>query len=334
MKDRLFALFALVALTTGLLTVTLGGVVRITGSGLGCPDWPLCHGRIVPPPDVHAWIEYIHRLAASTVVFSTAAVAVAAWRSARTQRSVSGLAAGAGVLLVAQALLGALVVLYELPPVTALVHTTLAMGFVGTLVAIASAAVPAFARIGRLPANPAGRAGASRLLRAYGVLVVLALVLIVSGAYVYRWGASLACLEFPLCGPVGAGPSARALADAQMLHRLLALAVGVALAWALVEAARVRRLNGLVLGWSVVLAGLYLLQVAFGVSNVLLRLPEWARLGHLVTAALFFATACLVLSAVWRDRAAAARPAAPGPRVVHAPAPGEAGGSRARRLEA
>ena len=38
--------------------VTLGGVVRLTGSGLGCPDWPLCHGRVIPPLDAPTLIEY------------------------------------------------------------------------------------------------------------------------------------------------------------------------------------------------------------------------------------------------------------------------------------
>ena len=46
---------------------SIGGVVRITESGLGCPDWPLCHGRIIPPFDAATLIEYSHRLMASVV---------------------------------------------------------------------------------------------------------------------------------------------------------------------------------------------------------------------------------------------------------------------------
>src|SRR5256885_2622851 len=45
--------------------VVLGGVVRVSGSGLGCPDWPLCHGRLLPPLDLHSIIEYSHRTTAS-----------------------------------------------------------------------------------------------------------------------------------------------------------------------------------------------------------------------------------------------------------------------------
>ena len=41
--------------------ISLGGFVRVTGSGLGCPDWPLCYGKIIPPMNYHTLIEWGHR---------------------------------------------------------------------------------------------------------------------------------------------------------------------------------------------------------------------------------------------------------------------------------
>src|SRR5256885_14545129 len=57
LSRRVFLLAAIFAY----LQIALGGIVRVSGSGLGCPDWPLCHGRPYPPADLHAVIEYSHR---------------------------------------------------------------------------------------------------------------------------------------------------------------------------------------------------------------------------------------------------------------------------------
>ena len=56
---------------------------RATGSGLGCPDWPTCHGGIVPPQEQEALIEFSHRFVAALVGVLVIATAVFAWRHFR-----------------------------------------------------------------------------------------------------------------------------------------------------------------------------------------------------------------------------------------------------------
>jgi cytochrome c oxidase assembly protein subunit 15 len=117
-------LLALVALT---LIVLTGAGVRMTGSGLGCPDWPKCYGGTTPPLELHALIEYGNRIITALVGIAVIAAASLAW----LRRPFRGHLAAFGALLplgvIGQALLGALVVKYDLAPGLVMSHFILSM---------------------------------------------------------------------------------------------------------------------------------------------------------------------------------------------------------------
>src|SRR5438876_11143101 len=83
LSRRVFLLAAIFAY----LQIALGGVVRVTGSGLGCPDWPLCQGRPYPPANLNAIIEYSHRTVGAITGVLIIATVVAAWAVFRTKRT-------------------------------------------------------------------------------------------------------------------------------------------------------------------------------------------------------------------------------------------------------
>lgn len=124
---RLYAQVTLVALAALSLIVLTGAGVRLTGSGLGCPDWPKCYGRTVPPLDAHAVIEYGNRLFTGLVGIAVIAASVLAWlrRPFRWHLAFFGALLPLGVI--AQAILGALVVKHHLAPGLVMGHFILSM---------------------------------------------------------------------------------------------------------------------------------------------------------------------------------------------------------------
>jgi heme A synthase len=115
------------------LLIAVGGVVRATESGLGCPGWPKCFGRWIPPFEYHAVIEYSHRLIALIVGVVIAALAVVATRFFRRNRRVFVPAVAALVLVLIQGALGRIVVKGELESLLVTAHFSTAMVLLGTL---------------------------------------------------------------------------------------------------------------------------------------------------------------------------------------------------------
>jgi cytochrome c oxidase assembly protein subunit 15 len=133
MRERLkitperYATVTRVALGALSLIVLTGAGVRLTGSGLGCPDWPKCYGGTTPPLESHAVIEYGNRLLTGFVGIAVIAAAVLAFfrQPFRWHLALFGVLLPLGVM--GQAILGALVVKYHLAPGLVMSHFILSM---------------------------------------------------------------------------------------------------------------------------------------------------------------------------------------------------------------
>jgi heme a synthase len=126
-SPALYAKVAQVSLAALALIVMTGAAVRMTGSGLGCPDWPKCYGQTIAPLESHAIIEYTNRLLSGFVGFAVIAAGALAWlrRPFRWHLALFGGFLPVGV--VAQAVLGALVVEHHLAPGLVMSHFILSM---------------------------------------------------------------------------------------------------------------------------------------------------------------------------------------------------------------
>ncbi|MGH9023185.1 MAG: heme o synthase [Acidimicrobiia bacterium] len=283
--SRRLRVIAVSTLVATYILVTLGGLVRATGSGLGCPDWPRCHGRLIPPPDIHAWIEWSHRLAASVVIILTMVLAsVGLWTTRRRgtgNRRIRVLSVVPLPLVFSQALLGALVVALHLQSESVVAHLLVAMAIVGVLVALV-----AETRLGSPQPSPAR---ALRFSRSATGVALGALGVMLLGSYVSGRGAGLAYSTWPLFDG-SLLPTSRGMpADLHSLHRVLAAVVGIA-ALVLARDARRGRQPQVVARMAIAGAGLYWLQVMVGASNVWTRLHSSSRTVHLALGAAVWGT--------------------------------------------
>ncbi len=279
--------FQWLAFTTSLATfllIVLGGIVRVTGSGMGCgEDWPLCNGQLFPPLDLPTFIEISHRFVTALVSPLILATAVVAWRNYRAVRWVLWPALTAVALLVIQILLGAVTVMFSLPPAVVALHLANALLLLACLLIMT---VVAF----QLKQDP--RLGDSllhfdALSSLTGLTTLGTYLLLVTGALVTATHAAASCEGWPLCN--GALFPTSPLGWFHMTHRYTAGLVGVMIITAVIQAWRLRRQQTPVPVAAAIVGVLFVAQVFVGAFNVLQSFPTFLNGLHIATAAAVWA---------------------------------------------
>ncbi len=292
--------------------VVYGGIVRITGAGMGCgDDWPRCNGQVVPSMDLVTFIEYSHRVLAAGLALLTLWVVLSAVRG-REEAGVAGKggllrpAILAGVLLVAQVLLGAITVKLELPATTTALHFMTAMALLATFAVMAV----------RSGLFDAGLAAGSRLSGSALSAAVLGFVVVALGAVTANLGmegpfppsgAAMACQGFPLCNgqwiPDGGG-----WVHVHWTHRLLAYLLFLHVLGAGIGTLRRSPPKAVArAAWTAM--ALVVLQVAVAAALVLSYLPDALQALHLGVGAALWGSLAVWAAIARRADAATARSA-------------------------
>jgi heme A synthase len=291
-----FRRLANVTIFATFLLIVIGGVVRVSDSGLGCGPagsgthgWPLCGGRLLPFVESNAIIEFTHRVAAGVVAIL---IAVLVWRAVRGLREHRWLVRGsvaAGVLVLGQAVLGGLTVENNLHEILVAAHLGLAMLLLAILIALRRATAEG-------SAAPAGAGGALRPLAVTAVVLLFATI--VAGGYMAGTeregaegasvaGAHLACgTEFPTClgraMPFGVGE----MVDVHLTHRALMYLAALAVL-AMVAVARLRGVRSRAFPLAVLLLAC---QILLGALNVWLGEHGELIVAHLTVGTLLWGT--------------------------------------------
>lgn len=284
---RIARWFWVLAATTW-VQIAFGALVRSEKAGLSCPDWPLCHGEVIPNLKLEGVIyEYGHRVFALAVSGLFAWGGWLLWREPLLRKKVGRWVIGGAVLLLVQIVFGGLTVLIvhsgDGPdrPATWTVATHLILG--NTFAALALVAAQDLQRWGRTGAEqPAAKA--VHWLATLWTSSLLAQLLL--GGAIAGSIAGLVCTEFPTCNGGVWFPTFHGWVGWQVIHRLnayLLTVLGFSLAW---RSRHHPALSGI--GW--VLAVLIALQICVGAANVLSYLNSYVTTAHSLLAALLFST--------------------------------------------
>ncbi len=279
-----FQKLAATTLATAILLVTVGVIVRATDSGLGCPDWPLCYGKLVPPiDDPKAWIEWFHRTIAAVIGFQILGLAALAIRDHRDRPILVWPSLAAVGLVGFQAWLGRETVRLGNSGESVTAHLAAAMLLVGLLVFVT-------VRAG-FPARLTARGASQRftLLAVFAAVATYALLLF--GSNVTATDSALVFPDWPLMGGSLVPPLTEA-SSAQVLHRWVAGVVGLIVLCVGVVAWRDRRAHPGLARLAGTAAALFVVQMIIGGLQVLTQLSAWSQTLHLAMAAIIW---CLLV---------------------------------------
>ena len=285
MRLKSFQRLALWTTATTYLLILVGGLVRASGAGLGCPDWPRCFGSWIPPASAASlppqfdpsqfnaalmWTEYVNRLLGVTVGFLIFATAISAWRHHRHQPRILWATIAALLLVGFEGWLGGRVVAHELAAWIVTAHLIVAIVIVQLLL---FATFEAFAPAPQAPQAP--QAPKAPILIAS--LIVLTLLQAAFGTQVRGH------IETAINTGVARDAALATVGRLDYLHRDLAFVV---LIGATVLTLWLLSRRSPLVGWSFVTLGLAATQIVVGVVMAYVSLIPAAQVGHLTVASL------------------------------------------------
>jgi protoheme IX farnesyltransferase len=284
MKSFRTALRILLGATIGL--VVIGVIVRATDSGMGCPDWPLCYGQIIPPTtdsgDViayKAWLEWIHRAIAAVIGLIVLAVVALALRNLKDRRSLQGASIALLGLVLFQAWLGRQTVLESNSGASVTAHLASAMAFVGLQVWV-------LARSGY--AETLGgirRASGSVVAPIVAAGAIYALLLF--GSNVTGTDTGLLYPDWPLMGGT-LFPPITELSTPMILHRYATAIVALILISAIWIVRREKGSPARVRQLLTYAAAVFAVQCVIGAVQIFTKLAPWTQTLHVALATIIW----------------------------------------------
>lgn len=262
--------------------MVMGGVVVGKDAGFICPDWPLCHGQVLPQLTGLVILELVHRATAVLVTLLVLYITVKVWRTYKGNRFMVGVASLTVVSLLVQCVVGGMIVLFKLPGITTTIDVANSMFLLGLYVTLivelrhhqtARGADEVLAQLA-----PTAR----RVLGVGGLAVVVGAVFRHTGASEALFGVNHYLASHGQLTP----PSMQASSAMLAVHVVTGLAVAVSSLWFYFRAAQVRRLRKS----SMLLLALVAVQMILGIVSLQTKLGLIPSTLHFTGAGALIAT--------------------------------------------
>ncbi|MBH52335.1 MAG: hypothetical protein CL785_04190 [Chloroflexi bacterium] len=272
-----------IGITITFFLIALGSVVRTTESGLGCPDWPLCYGQIIPPFEFHALVEYAHRFVASIIGLIISIIVTIAHLKYRHIKYIIIPLRICFIALIIQVILGAITVINELPPEIVTLHLFVALSIFGLLIFVWSITKE----------GNEENFKSKKVLRIVYISTFLTMITILSGSYLVGSGASAVCPDWPLC--LSTKIPDNILTWTHMAHRIIAGGTIIVVLFAARQSWASSRNTDLRMA-SMVVGVLSFIQIFVGAANPWLEFSSFARSLHLAIAAAVWGSLIMLLA--------------------------------------
>ena len=277
--------FAMFAAGATLCLVFVGGLVTSTGSALAVPDWPLAFGKLIPAWQGGIRFEFGHRVVAGLVIILTLGLMIWVFLVER-RRWVRTTALAAFGLIVVQAVLGGITVLFELPLVIAVMHAATAQAFFCVMVAIAIFTNPRWEQTA--PADEAATRPPLAALAAITTGAIYAQILV--GALMRHLGAGLAIPDFPLAFGQLVPPYWNEFIVVNFVHRVGAFVVSAMIIWTVARVLRSQSEYPELRRPALALILLLMLQVSLGALTIWSQRAVLPTTSHVAIGAAVLAT--------------------------------------------